>query len=165
MRPFYLIILSSTLGAILIGLSVALIRFSQEVPRTEPPASPSASIPSPFDTPEPEQVTIEEFMNQYFEALNNHDFDTAYAFLSPAWGVDRQAYQRYWSQFKAGSIRSRVVATAQPSSKFATVTLIWSGNHAGGNVEIKFRCWLRTNSTSDRIDRCQQTVLRGIAPR
>jgi hypothetical protein len=68
-------------------------------------------------------MIIEDFITLYFEALNQHDFDTAYAFLSPAWGVDHAAFGRYWSKFKTGSIKSKILTISRPSAKSAIVKL------------------------------------------
>lgn len=169
MRPYQVIVLSGLSSAsITIGLILALSRFHGTVPSFPPfqsPEVPSSPVPSPSVALTPERATVQEFMSQYFEALNNHDFDTAYASLSPSWGVDRQDYQRYWRQFEVGSIKSNILAIAQSPSKTATVTINWSGDYAGAIVEIQFRCTLGATATTYRIDRCQQTVLRGTAPR
>lgn len=155
MRPSQLIILSAALGATLIGLSVALTRLNRELPLTQSSTSPSAPTPSPSVTSSSKRITVEDFMNRYFEALNQHDFDAAYAFLSPAWGIGPKEFQQYWSKFKAGSIKSEILSITQPSSRSAIVTLWWTANSDGKAVKINFRCSLRATPTSYRIEQCK----------
>lgn len=155
MRPSHLIILAGTLGAALIGLSVGLTHFDRKLPPTQSFTSPSAPIPSPSVTLSPTQMTVEDFMNRYFEALNRHDFNTAYAFLSPAWGVEFKEFQQYWSKFEAGSIKSRILTITQSSSQSAIVTLRWSGRRDGKTVKLRFQCSLRATPSSYRIEQCK----------
>jgi|GEM_PF-6543038 len=164
MRPYYVLTLFVvTVFACAAGMGFALLVFNRTDSQPQAPKSTPTPTPLPSVALTPARITVQEFTSQYFKALNNHDFDTAYAFLSPSWGVDRQAYQRYWRQFEAGSIKSNILAIAPSPSK--SVTVNWSGKYAGETVEIQFRCALSASATTYRIDRCQQTVLRGTAPR
>ncbi|GAQ00157.1 hypothetical protein NIES2104_67220 [Leptolyngbya sp. NIES-2104] len=147
--------LGAVLGASLIGLNIGLTRINREIPSTQSPTLSSNSVPSPSVDPTPIQMTVEDFMSRYFEALNQHDFDTAYSFLSPAWGVSRQDYQRYWKQFKAGSIKSEILSVSQRPDKSIDVKLNWSGESAGNLVKVKFRCSVRTTPASYRIEICK----------
>lgn len=153
MRPSQLMILSGVLGAALIGLSVALTRLNRELSPTQSSTSSSDLVPSPSSTPT--RMTVEDFVNRYFDALNQHDFDTAYAFLSPAWGIDRKEFQQYWSKFEAGSIKFEILSIAQPSSQSAIVTLRWSGRRGGKAVRLRFQCSLRATPSSYQIDQCK----------
>lgn len=152
MRPSQIVLLSTLFGAGLIGLSFILTRLDRASLNTQPAVSPD---PLPFVAPTPQRMTIEDFVTQYFEALNKHDFDTAYAFLSPAWGVGPVEFGRYWSKFKAGSIRSEILTISYPSAKSAIVKLRWSGNHSGKTVSVNFLCSLRTTPSSYRIEQCK----------
>ncbi|GAQ00120.1 nuclear transport factor 2 family protein [Leptolyngbya sp. NIES-2104] len=154
MRSSHLILVTAGLCATLIGVSTALIHFNQESARDQTSElSPSpAPLPSIASTARP---SIEDFVSRYFEALDEHDFDTAYAFLSPAWGIERGKFQRYWEQFKAGSIQAEILNISQSSAQSVIVVLRWSGNNAGKTVKVRLRCSLRTTPTSYRIDRCK----------
>ncbi len=155
MRPSQLVMLGALLGAALIGLSIGLTRLNRELPSTQSSTLSSDSIPSPSVDPTPIRMTVEDFMSQYFETLNQHDFDAAYSFLSPDWGISPQDYQRYWKQFKAGSIKSEILSVSRRSDKLIDVKLNWSGESAGKTVKIKFRCSVRETPTSYRIEICK----------
>lgn len=131
-------------------------------PDSAPVAEPPPLPPTPLT---PAQTSAKEVLVQYFQALNQHDFDTAYQFLSAAWGVDRQSYERYWRQFDIGSIQAKILLVTQRSEQSTAITSNWSGASAGKSVTVQFRCELSETATSHRIDRCQQKVLRGILPR
>lgn len=145
---------AALLGLILIVSRLPTVETSPESKGQEQPGQEVKTPISPFPKKEQDVLkpTAETFIENYFVALNRHDFKAAKRVLAPMldpkWVKD---YERYWQNFESGSLSISIRSIATDKQNLTKVRFTRYGKFKGVKAESNWIYWLSESKSDFRI--------------
>ena len=143
----------------LIGLILIVSRQPtvETSPESEGQGQPGQEVETPISPfPKKEQnvlkPTAETFIENYFAALNRHDFKAAKRVLAPT--LDPKwvkGYEGYWQKFERGSLSIRILLRTTNIQDLTKVQFTRYGKFKGVPVKSDWIYWLSGSKTDFRI--------------
>ncbi|MCY7276894.1 MAG: hypothetical protein LH702_24975 [Phormidesmis sp. CAN_BIN44] len=146
--------LAGLIGVILILSRQPTVETSPESEGQKQPRQEVEKPISPFpkkaqDVP---KLLAETFIENYFVALNRHDFKAAKRvlapMLTPKWVKD---YEAYWQKFEPGSLSIRIRSITTDTQALTKVRFTRYGKFKGVKVESNWIYWLSGSKSDFRI--------------